>query len=47
MEAIGSLLLVIGVLVLFTVLLAVVGLASLTLRWIVRVWSGDPSDPWP
>jgi hypothetical protein len=45
MSTLAPLLLVIAVLLLFVVVLGLLGLVSLEVRCIVRVWSRDPNDP--
>jgi hypothetical protein len=47
MEAIAALLVAIAALLLLALLLALLGLVAIEVRWLVRIWSGDPEDRRP
>jgi hypothetical protein len=47
MQAIATLLVSIGALLLLALLLAVLGLVAMEVRWLVRIWSGDMDDRRP
>jgi hypothetical protein len=46
MDALISALFAITLLFLFAILLIMIGVISLELRWILRVWTKDLNDPW-